>query len=105
MLLGSDPSDAPRRTGDPTRGASLVLLSVAVSIDSLAVGLGLSALRVSIWWPALVIGMVACAFTAAGLHLGRVASGSVRISRLSSRLAGLLLLGIGLRILHEHGAF
>ncbi|MBW1842568.1 MAG: manganese efflux pump, partial [Deltaproteobacteria bacterium] len=34
---------------DPTRGMTLVMLSVATSIDALAVGLSLSILNVSIW--------------------------------------------------------
>jgi putative Mn2+ efflux pump MntP len=38
---------------DPTKGVTMVMLSVATSIDAFAVGLSLSFLRVSIWWPAL----------------------------------------------------
>ncbi len=35
------------------------MLSVATSIDALAVGLSLSLLQVSIWAPAVIIGVVA----------------------------------------------
>jgi putative Mn2+ efflux pump MntP len=55
---------------DPTRGLTMVMLSVATSIDALAVGLSLSMISVSIWTPALIIGLVAGAFTTAGMHLG-----------------------------------
>ncbi len=48
-----------RRHKDPTRGLTLVMLSVATSIDALAVGLTISMLKVSIWTPALIIGVVA----------------------------------------------
>ena len=95
-------SDDERR--DPTRGWTLVVLSVATSIDALAVGLSLSVLQVSIWLPALVIGLVALAFTAAGLHLGRLVGGLDRLARAANVLGGLVLIGIGLHILWDHGA-
>ena len=44
-----------RQKHDPTRGLTLVMLSVATSIDALAVGLTISMLQVSIWFQALVM--------------------------------------------------
>ncbi len=89
--------------GDPTRGLSLVLLSVATSIDALAVGFSLSVLGVSIWWPALVIGLVAGVLTVAGMLLGRRAGDHwgprVEIA------GGLVLIAIGIKILAEHTLF
>ncbi len=89
-----------RKTGDPTRGLSLVVLSVATSIDALAVGLSLGMLGVSIWRPAAVIGLVAGLLTLIGMLLGR------RIGSLWGRkvevLGGLILIGIGCKILFEH---
>jgi putative Mn2+ efflux pump MntP len=93
-----------RRHGDPTRGMTLVMLSVATSIDALAVGLSLSMLGVSVWWPALVIGVVALAFTAAGLHLGKTVARAERLSTCSELAGGVILIAIGLNILREHGA-
>ncbi len=92
------------RQGDPTKGMTLVVLSVATSIDALAVGLSLSMLGVSVWWPALVIGVVAAAFTTAGLHLGKTVARAERISRYSELVGGTVLICIGLKILWEHGA-
>lgn len=86
--------------GDPTRGLSLVVLSVATSIDALAVGFSLSILGVSIWTPALVIGLVAGAFTVAGMLIGRRA-GDQWGPRVEV-LGGLILIGIGVKILVEH---
>ena len=54
---------------DPTRGMTMVMLSVATSIDALAVGLSLSMLHIAIWTPALIIGLVAGLFTITGMHL------------------------------------
>jgi putative Mn2+ efflux pump MntP len=88
------------RTGDPTRGASLVLLSLATSIDALAVGLSLGMLGVSIWLPAVVIGLVAGVLTVAGMLLGRRA-GALWGKRVEV-LGGLILIAIGIRIVLEH---
>jgi len=85
---------------DPTKGLSLVLLSIATSIDALAVGFSLSVIGVSIWMPALVIGLVAGVLTIAGMLLGgRIGN------RWGSRVeifGGIILIGIGLKILAEH---
>ena len=90
--------DVPRQ--DPTRGWTLVVLSVATSIDALAVGLSMAFLQVSVWLPSAVIGVVAFAFTAAGVALG--ARVGARVGRWPAVLGGLVLLGIGVRILVEH---
>ena len=92
--------DEARATRDPTRGPSLVVLSVATSIDALAVGLSLALLGVEIWFPAVVIGIVAFLFTAAGLHLGR-RFGALFGKRMEV-LGGVILIGIGLKILADH---
>jgi len=94
-------SDEERPDGrDPTRGLHMVMLSIATSIDALAVGFSLSVIGVSIWLPALVIGLVAGALTLVGMLIGR------RISdRWGPRVevfGGIVLIGIGIRILIEH---
>ena len=85
---------------DPTKGLSLVLLSIATSIDALAVGFSLSVIGVSIWMPALVIGLVAGVLTIVGMLLGgRIGD------RWGSRVeifGGLVLIAIGVKILIEH---
>jgi putative Mn2+ efflux pump MntP len=85
---------------DPTSGWTLVLLSVATSIDALAVGLSLAMVDSPILVPAIVIGLVAAAFTAAGMLLGR-RIGSLWGKRVEA-LGGVILVVIGIRILVEH---
>jgi putative Mn2+ efflux pump MntP len=92
--------ESDRPASDPTCGASLVLLSVATSVDALAVGLSLGVLRIRIWYPAVVIGLVAAALTAAGMHLG-VPLGN-RFGRRMEIVGGLVLIGIGCHILFRH---
>ena len=95
-----DADDEEARRGDPTKGWSLVLLSLATSIDALAVGLSLALLDVSIWWPALVIGLVAGAFTTLGIRLGS-RFGAV-LGRRMEIVGGIVLVAIGVKILVEH---
>jgi len=90
---------------DPTRGGSLVMLAVATSIDAFAVGFSLSMLQASIWLPAAIIGITAFIFTAAGMHIGRFAGGSSRVERYAEAAGGVVLIGIGIAILREHGVF
>ena len=91
-------------TKDPTKGMTMVMLSVATSIDALAVGLSLSMINVSIWTPALIIGIVAGAFTTAGMHLGKAIGNMAQLSRWAEMTGGIVLLAIGVNILREHGA-
>mgnify|MGYP001443765564 FL=1 len=90
-----DETSIPRR--DPTRGASLVGLSVATSIDAWAVRLSFAVLNINIWTPILIIGLVAGGMTHLGLILGS------RLGRLfGSRmeiLGGLVLLAVAIKIL------
>ena len=85
---------------DPTKGLSLVLLSIATSIDALAVGFSLSVIGVSIWMPALVIGLVAGVLTIVGMLLGgRIGD---RWGTRVEIFGGLVLIAIGIKILIEH---
>jgi putative Mn2+ efflux pump MntP len=85
---------------DPTSGWSLVILSVATSIDALAIGLSLGVMGSTILVPVLVIGIVAAGFTILGMLLGRQI-GSMWGKRVEV-LGGIILLGIGCRIVIEH---
>lgn len=90
---------------DPTTGSTLLLLGIATSVDALAVGLSMALLDVDIWLPALIIGLVCFCITAVGMHLGRWACQSASIGNKANALGGLVLLGIGIGILREHGVF
>ncbi len=89
---------------DPTRGWRLVLLSVATSIDALAVGLSLCVIGVSVWLPAVIIGLTAGLFTMFGLALGSRAGRITWLRRYAEITGAVVLYAIGLHILYEHGA-
>lgn len=99
------PERDTRERKDPTKGMTLVLLSVAVSIDALAVGLSLAMLGVSVFFPAIIIGIVTCGFTVLGLHLSKLVCRCPRLSMYAEILGGTALVLIGLNILREHGTF
>ena len=86
---------------DPTVGSRLIMLAVATSIDALAVGFSLAMLAIPIWTAAAVIGAVAFAFTAAGLHLGMLLGCRTRLGQRAEVLGGVVLLGIGAKILWQ----
>ncbi|HEX2695986.1 MAG TPA: manganese efflux pump MntP family protein [Acidobacteriota bacterium] len=85
---------------DRTRGVPLMVLSVATSIDALAVGLSLAVLRTNIFLPAALIGVVCFALTVAGAKLGPIVGRAV--GKRAELLGGLILIGIGVKIVLEH---
>ena len=79
-------------------------LSVATSIDALAVGISFSCIgyRVlaDIWQPVTIIGLVSLVLAFAGFMIGIFAG--KRFHFPVERLGGILLIGIGLKILYTH---
>jgi putative Mn2+ efflux pump MntP len=88
------------RRPDPTSGVRLLVLSIATSIDALAVGLSLGVIKAGILFPAAVIGVVCFTMTIVGARLGPVVG---RVAgRRAELLGGLILIAIGARILFVH---
>lgn len=78
----------------------LLILSIATSIDALAVGLTLSFLNVDIASPAVIIGIITFLLSFAGVYIGD-RFGHFFESKIEI-LGGLILIGIGTKILAEH---
>ncbi len=85
---------------DPSKGHTLVMLSIATSIDALAIGLSLAVLKVNIWYPSAVIGLITAALSLAAIKLGN-RLGIVFGQRMEI-IGGIILVAIGLRILLSH---
>jgi putative Mn2+ efflux pump MntP len=85
---------------DPTKGAMLLVLSLATSIDALSVGLSLAFLRVSILAPSIIIGVITFTLSAFGAgfgsRIGRRRGGWAEV------IGGCILIIIGIRILIMH---
>jgi putative Mn2+ efflux pump MntP len=95
--LGGGDEDVGR---DPSRGATLLMLSVATSIDALAIGLTLAMIGDGIWIASVVIGIVTASLSllavALGTRVGRAAGTRMEI------VGGLALFAIGVKILVDH---
>ena len=100
MLWESRESTSREEGYDPTKGWSLVGLSVATSIDALAVGISLGLIGISIWVPAAVIGTVTIVITCVGISIGRTAGRF--LGPWAERIGGMVLLAIGVRIVLQH---
>lgn len=78
----------------------LLLLSVATSIDAFAVGLTFAFLDVAVATPVAIIGCVTFILSYVGVHIGDKVG--CYFEKKVEWLGGLILIGIGLKILIEH---
>ena len=79
---------------------SMLPLAVATSVDALAVGITFAFLQVEILPAVLLIGATTFTLSAAGVRVGSVFGG--RFKSKAELLGGLILMGIGTKILLEH---
>ena len=85
---------------DPTRGWPLIILSIATSIDALAVGLSFAVLEMDILIPCLLIGIVTFILSLISVRVGKILGALV--GKQAEIFGGVVLLLIGLRILYTH---
>jgi len=78
----------------------LFMLSLATSMDAFAVGLTFAVLAISIITPVIVIGLVTFVMSWAGVFLGE--RFGCFFGKKIERIAGFILIGIGLKIAVEH---
>jgi len=100
MIHSAITHDSGKTREDPSRGGRLVALSVATSIDALAVGLTLGFLNIGIWWPSVAIGVVTATVCVLAISLGQRLH--VRLGRTAEALGGVILIVIAIRILVDH---
>ena len=100
MIWEGFEKESDEEKADQTRGWPLLLLSIATSIDALAVGFSFSLLKTPILFPAVIIGVVCFLMTAVGMIFGK---GLAKIfGKKIEILGGLVLIAIGVKILMEH---
>jgi len=100
MIWESFKIEAPGRNVDPSNTLVLLTLSLATSIDALAVGVTLSLLVANLVVAVAVIGSVTFALSYAGVSIGK-RFGHFFESRIEA-IGGLILIGLGLKILAGH---
>ena len=100
MIRSGIKGEEDTEADDPSKGWSLIILSIATSIDALAVGFSLAMIEVDIWFPAVVIGIVTAGMSVAGLRLG--ARLGARFGNRMEIVGGVILIFVGARIVFEH---
>ena len=99
MIYGSVKKETrPREIASLNLGV-LLALSIATSIDALAVGLSFAFLKISITIPIIVIGTVTFLLSFLGVWVGN------KLGHFFEKIGtagGLILIGIGIKILIEH---
>lgn len=80
-----------------TSWAEMFMLSIATSIDALAVGLTFAFLAVNVWWASSIIGIITFGISLFGIFAGRLL-GEVLQAK-AEMLGGIVLIVIGLKIL------
>ncbi|ROP65302.1 manganese efflux pump MntP family protein [Curtobacterium sp. PhB115] len=85
---------------DRLRVRELLVLSLATSIDALAVGVTLAFLPVSIGWAVLLIGVTTTVLTFVGVLVGRRVG--ARFGKPAEIAGGVILVLIGVNIVLEH---
>jgi putative Mn2+ efflux pump MntP len=85
---------------DPTKITVILILAIATSIDALVVGVSFAFIEVNIVQTILIVGGMTLFVTMLGIFLGKNASGY--FGNKIEFLGGLILIGIGIKILIEH---
>ena len=78
------------------------VLAVAVSIDSMAVGISFASLGEPVLIPSLIIGIVSLVLSTLGVLFGNLATRINGLCEKADFLGGAILIGMGIKILLEH---
>ena len=101
MLVEALKAEAcPVDSGEVIQYKRLVLMAIATSIDALAVGITFAFLQVRILPAVLVIGCITLALSFLGVYVGHRFGD--RLKQKAELMGGIVLIGIGLKILLEH---
>ena len=102
MIRSANDPNSEGEHNDPSRGVALMTLAVATSVDAMAVGLSIAMLRISVWYPSIVIGVVTAGMSVLAIMGGtRIGSWMGKKAQLAG---GIVLILIGVRIVISHMA-
>jgi putative Mn2+ efflux pump MntP len=100
MIYESFKLESDKERVDPLNIFVLFVLSIATSIDALAVGISLSFLNISIALPAIIIGIITFLLSFVGVYIG------TKLGHFFEKkieiLGGIILIAIGIKVLIEH---
>ncbi|MEI8140130.1 MAG: manganese efflux pump MntP family protein [bacterium] len=100
MIYEAFQLDDAEKADNPLKAGVLLVLGIATSIDALAVGVTFAMIKVAIITPIILIGSVTFLLCLAGVYIGD-ACGHFFEKKIEI-FGGLVLIGIGLKILIQH---
>lgn len=103
MIYESFKITPPEQSLDPSNILVLFVLSIATSIDALAVGITLSLITSSITFAVIIIGLITFTLSYIGVFIGKK-FGHFFESKIEA-IGGLVLIALGIKILSEHFLF
>lgn len=95
-----DGCECCEKESNPFGIKTMFLMAVATSIDALAVGVTFAFLRVDILWAITFIGITTFCFSAVGIKIGSIFGSKFKSK--AEFAGGLILIGLGIKILIEH---
>ncbi len=103
MIYESFKIKSAEKNSDPSNVLVLLVLALATSIDALAIGITLSLIVSSITIAVIIIGLVTFVLSYLGVFIGKK-FGHFFENKIEA-LGGLILIGLGVKILLEHTVF
>lgn len=100
MIYESFKIEGEKKESNPLNIYILLMLSIATSIDALAIGVTLAFLDTVIIWPVIIIGAVTFIVSFLGIYAGNK-FGHIFGSKMEA-VGGLVLIAIGVKILITH---
>lgn len=100
LIKSSFNPDCDAFSQDPSKGRTLVLLSVATSLDAFAVGLSIALIGIPVFTSVLAIGMVATLLSGVGVFTGHRLS--CQFGKRMELLGGIILILIAAQVLITH---
>lgn len=100
MFFDAIKGDEEEASENPLSFKTLTILAIATSIDALAVGVSVVTMTESILFAASVVGLVAFLFSFAGVYIGNKCGDL--FGNKAEIVGGIVLMGIGVKILIEH---
>ncbi|HEY8390616.1 MAG TPA: manganese efflux pump MntP family protein [Clostridia bacterium] len=92
--------DEPQHPLDYSSNKVLLILAVATSIDAFAVGLSLTIEKVNIYLSAFIIALITMIMCIIGSKIGNLAG--KKFEKKALIIGGIILIGLGIKILVEH---
>ena len=100
MFFDAIKCDEDEECENPLSFKTLTVLAIATSIDALAVGVSIVTMTESVLFAASIVGIVAFLFSFAGVYIGNKCGDL--FGNKAEIIGGIVLMGIGVKILVEH---